>query len=52
MSEKMVSRPNVKMVRDGQGRRWICDAQVSGGDLRGQGCVLADEWIYDRNFGG
>ena len=32
---------------------WLCDAEVSkGGDLQSQGCVLADEVIYDRMFGG
>ena len=40
-------------VRDKQGRVWYCDAGSNpAADLRGQGCVLADEWHYDRMFGG
>jgi hypothetical protein len=51
--EILESTPNVKLVRDGQGRSWLCDAgAVAEKDLHGQGCVLESEIIYDRNFGG
>lgn len=47
------SIPNVKYVVDGNGKGWICDASVDNDqDLRGQGCVAAEEWPYDRMFGG
>ena len=47
------STPNIKYVVDHTGKGWICDASVkSGSDLRGQGCIPADEWPYDRMFGG
>jgi hypothetical protein len=52
-NESHATQPTVKYVIDSQGRGWICDADAdSRGDLCGQGCVAADEWIYDRNFGG
>ena len=44
---------SVKLVRDGHGNAWLCDASVSGsGDLASQGCTRADDVIYDRSFGG
>ncbi len=47
------STPNIKYVVDKSGKGWICDASVKpGSDMRGQGCVPADEWPYDRMFGG
>ena len=47
------SKPNVMIVRDAQGGIWYCDATVSrNSDLSGAGCVSADEWHYDRMFGG
>lgn len=52
-SEILTATPNLKLVRDNQGRTWFCDTEVSSGsDLRGQGCVREDEVIYDRSFGG
>ena len=51
--EKLNSTPNIKLVRDAQGRAWLCDAEVASGDnLRSRGCVLAEEVLYDRMFGG
>jgi hypothetical protein len=45
--------PNVKMVRDGHGELWLCDAEVgTRTNLAGQGCVRAESVIYDRMFGG
>lgn len=53
MNADLKSQPNIKMVRDNQGRAWYCDAGSNpAADLRGQGCVLAEEWHYDRMFGG
>jgi hypothetical protein len=53
MNANLKAQPNVKIVRDSQGKFWYCDAgSTSSADLRGQGCVLADEWHYDRMFGG
>jgi hypothetical protein len=52
-TEILEPTPNVKLVRDTLGRRWLCDAAVEEDtDLSGQGCYLADDFIYDRNFGG
>lgn len=52
-TEIIETTPNLKLVRDGQGRSWICDTSAQDeGDLRSQGCTLADEITYDRNFGG
>ena len=51
--ETMSSKPTVKTVRDSHGQIWYCDASAKqGGDMAGQGCVRADEWHYDRMFGG
>jgi hypothetical protein len=45
--------PNVKLVRDSSNRSWLCDASASSSsDLHAQGCVLFDEIVYDRDFGG
>ena len=47
------SKANVKYIVDANGDGWLCDAGVSEHDnLRGQNCVSADEWHYDRMFGG
>ena len=47
------TRPNVKMVRDTTGRFWLCDASVSSdSDPASENCVLAENIIYDRMFGG
>jgi hypothetical protein len=47
------SNPNIKYVVDSKGKGWICDITASDSDdLRGQGCVPAEEWHYDRMFGG
>jgi hypothetical protein len=52
-SEGTTSTPSVRFVLDRQGRGWFCNGQVVlQGDLPAQGCVRAEEWIYDRNFGG
>jgi hypothetical protein len=45
-------KPNVKYIIDNHGQGWLCDANISGSDLRDQGCVPADDWHYDRMFGG
>jgi hypothetical protein len=53
INEISTTTPNVKMVQDGQGRFWLCDISVSfDSDLASEGCVQADEIIYDRMFGG
>ena len=51
--EKLAPTVNIKLVRDTQGRAWLCDATVStGANLGSKDCVLADEVVYDRMFGG
>lgn len=53
MENNTKSKPNVTIVRDAHGGIWYCDAMVSSSsDLSGEGCVRADEWHYDRMFGG
>ena len=52
-TEILEPTPNVKTVRDSQGRTWLCDASADlDRDLHSQACVLAEDFIYDRNFGG
>ena len=47
------STPNIKYVVDRHGKGWICDIKANNSeDLRGQGCVAEEEWLYDRMFGG
>jgi hypothetical protein len=50
---EMLIIPNVKYVVDGKGKGWYCNPPViKEGDLRAQGCVPAEDWDYDRMFGG
>jgi hypothetical protein len=50
---EQLSQHNIKYVVDSQGHGWICNGDaIAEGDLSGQGCVRADEWHYDRMFGG
>jgi hypothetical protein len=53
MKDSIFSKPNVKRVRDAQGKYWICDVDVEGfEDFSAEGCVRETEWLYDRMFGG
>ena len=47
------SGANVRCRIDANGNRRICKSDVDGAEnLAGQACTPADEWIYDRGFGG
>ena len=45
--------PSVRYVTDQTGRGWYCYCKINKlRDLQGQGCASAEEYVYDRGFGG
>ncbi|MFO7652377.1 MAG: hypothetical protein R6X25_00990 [Candidatus Krumholzibacteriia bacterium] len=47
------SKPNLRYLVDASGQAWFCDADAdTAAALAGQSCSPADDWTYDRNFGG
>jgi hypothetical protein len=47
------SRPNVQFLIDRNGRQWFCEVGIDRhSPLGNQACTRAEDWIYDRSFGG
>lgn len=47
------SIPSLRYLVDENGNHWFCDAEAEKSKpLAGQACIPAEDWIYDRNFGG
>ncbi len=48
-----ISVPSLRHLIDSNGNEWFCDAKVNDNEpLEGQACTPAEDWIYDRSFGG
>jgi hypothetical protein len=45
--------PNLLFLTDDNGNHWYCEAETSTDQpLEGQACTPAEDWVYDRSFGG
>ena len=47
------SGANIRYLIDSNGNHWICEGDVDRTkNLAGQACTPAEDWVYDRSFGG